>query len=331
MNNELIKLCIDTGKNKLESNFSIATGNKSVKEAFQEIMGTDKPDYKTFRRHKNDIFEIIETALDEVITSGWTGNEFFNQFVEFKSNKLGDKNEFDVPDNSILTVAKVARGVYDLRRQRLDSGSVFSVPVSAYSVAIVEDFLRVVSGRLDWSAFVAKVAQAYDLKVKDDVYAAVKGSIAYLPTAFKETGTFDKAKLQAIIDHVKAANGGANVAVIGTGLALSSVYGTADITWSDAMKDSFNNTGKVGFWRGNPLMEIPQVHTINTFNFALDDTQLFVVPNDTKFIKAFEEGDAIIDENSDGSGTKDKSITYSLVKEMGVSCIFNKIYGAYDI
>jgi hypothetical protein len=330
MNNELIKLCIDTARGNLEKNFSVSTGNKSIKEAFQEIMGTDKPDYKTFRRHKNDIFEIIETALDEVITSGWTGNEFFNQFTEVKSNKLGDKNEFDVPDNSILTVAKVARGVYDLRRQRLDSGSTFSVPVSAYSVAIVEDFLRVVSGRLDWSAFVAKVTQAYDMKVKDDVYTAVKGSIAYLPTAFKETGTFASTTLQTIIDHVKAANGGANVAIIGTGLALSSVYGTPDISWSDGMKDQLNKTGKVAFWRGTPLMEIPQVHTINTFNFALDDTQLFIVPNDTKFIKVFEEGDAIIDENNNGDGTKDKSITYSLVKEMGVSCIFNKLYGAYD-
>lgn len=330
MNNELIKLCIDTANHKLEGNFSVTTGNKSVKDALQTIMGTDKPDYKAFRRHKTEIFEIIETALDEVITSGWTGNEFFNQFAEVKSNKLGDKNEFDVPDNSILTVAKTARGVYDLRRQRLDSGSTFSVPVSAYSVAIVEDFLRVVSGRLDWSAFVTKVGEAYDLQVKNDIYTAVQGSIAYLPTAFKETGTFDKAKLQAIIDHVKAANGGSNVAVIGTGLALSSVYGTADVTWSESMKDSLNKTGKVAFWRGNPLMEVPQVHTINTFNFALDDTQLFVVPNDTKFIKVFEEGDAIIDENSDGSGTKDKSITYSLVKEMGVSCIFNKIYGAFD-
>ena len=331
MNNELIKLCVDTGKGNLEKNFSVSTGNKSVKEAFQEIMGTDKPDYKTFRRHKNDIFEIIETALDEVITSGWTGNEFFNQFVDFKSNKLGDKNEFDVPDNSILTVAKTARGVYDLRRQRLDSGSVFSVPVSAYGIAIVEDFLRVVSGRLDWSAFVTKVGQAYDLKVKDDIYNAVKGSITYLPAAFKITGSFTAAQLQTIVDHVKAANGGAEVAIIGTGIALSSVYGTVDITWSDSMKDQLNRIGKVASWRGKPLLEVPQVHTINTFNFALDDTQLFVVPNDTRFIKVFEEGDAIIDENSDGSGTKDKSITYSLVKEMGVSCLFNKIFGAYDI
>lgn len=329
MSKELVKLCIDTAKNSVEK-FSQNQGNKAVREAFIEIVGTDKPDYKTFRRHKNDIFEIIETALDEVITSGWGNNDFFNQFVEYKNMNLGDKNEFDVPDESILTVSKTARGVLDLRRQRLDSGSTFSVTPSVYSVAIVEDLLRVISGRLDWSAFVAKVQQAYDLKLKDDIYSAIKGSIAYLPTAFKVTGSFTTANLQAIVDHTRAANGNAEIIITGTGAALSSVYGTPDITWSDGMKDELNRTGKVAYWRGNPLIAIPQVHTINTFTFALDDTQLYVLPAKTKPIKVVEEGSAIVVENADGTGTNDLSVSYTMIKEYGVATIFNKLYGMYD-
>jgi hypothetical protein len=329
MNNELVKLCIDTAKGSVEK-YSQKDGNKAVREALIEIVGTDKPDYKTFRRHKNDIFEIIETALDEVITSGWAGNDFFNQFVEYKNTNLGDKNEFDVPDNSILTVAKTARGVLDLRRQRLDSGSTFSVTPSTYSVAIVEDLLRVIAGRLDWSAFVAKVQQAYDNQLKNDIYSAIKGSISYLPTAFKLAGSFTAANLQAICDHTKAANGNADIIIAGTSAALASVYGTADITWSDGMKDEYNKTGKVAYWRGIPLIEIPQIHTINTFTFALDDTQLYVLPMNTKPIKIVEEGNAIIVENNDGNNTLDLSVSYTMIKEYGVACIFNKLYGMYD-
>jgi hypothetical protein len=330
MDNNLIKLLVDTGRNTVDK-FSQKDGNKAVREALVELCGTDKPDFRTFRRNKNEIFEIIEIALDEVITSGWANNDFFTTLVDYRNVNLGDKNLFDVPDNSILTVAKTARGVLDLRRQRLDVGSTFSVPVSTYSVSIGEDLLRVISGRMDWSALVAKVQQAYDNKLKDDIYSAIKGSITYLPAAFKQTGSFTTANLQSLVDHTMAANGNAGVVIAGTNVALGSVYGTPDITWSDGMKDELNRTGKVAFWRSVPLIAIPQVHKINTFDFALDDTQLYILPANTNPIKVVEEGNATVVENADGNNTLDLSVAYTMIKEYGISCLFNKMYSVYDM
>lgn len=330
MDNNLIKLMVDTAKGSVDK-FSVKDGNKTVREALIELCGTDKPDYRTFRRNKNEIFEIIEIALDEVITSGWGTNDFFNQFVDFRDLNLGDKNEFDVKDNSVLTVSKIARGNLDMKTQRLDAGSVFSVPISTYGVAVGESLLRVISGRMDWSELVAKVQEAYDNQLKDTIYSSMNASITYLPTAFKQTGSFTAANLQTICDHTKAANGNADIIIAGTSTALANVYGTADISWSDGMKDEFNRTGRVAFWRGRPLIEIPQVHTMNTFNFKLDDTILYVLPTNTKPIKVVNEGNAYIVDESTGENTLDMSVVYKMVKEFGISVIFNKLYGMYDI
>lgn len=330
MDKELIKLLVDTGKKSVEK-FSVDKGNQAVRKALIDLCGTDMPDYRTFRRNKNEIFEIVEIALDEVITSGWANNDFFNSLVEYKNVRLGDKNEFTAPDNSILTVSRIARGNLDLKSQRLDSGSSFNVPVSTYGVKVGESLLRVISGRMDWSALVAKVQQAYDLKLKDSIYASVKGSIAYLPAEFKSTGSYLPADLQAICDHTSSANGNAPVIIAGTATALGNVYGTADITWSDGMKDEFNRTGRVAFWRGKPLIELPQFHKINSFTFGLDDTQLFILPSGAHPIKVVEEGQAIIVDNPDGENKLDMSIDYTMIKEYGISCIFNELYGMYDL
>jgi hypothetical protein len=321
---------VDTSKNCVDK-FSVKDGNKVVRESLIELCGTEKPDYRTFRRNKNEIFEIVETALDEIITSGWGGNDFFNQFVQYKNVNLGDKNEFVVPDNSILTVSKIARGNLDMKTQRIDTGSTFSVVVSTYGAAVGESLLRVISGRLDWSVLTNKLVEAFDNQVKDTFYSTMNASIAYLPAAFKETGSFSASNLQSVVNHVKAANGNAPVVIAGTSVALASVYGTADITWSDGMKDQLNRTGKIGFWRGIPMIEVPQVHTINTFTFKLDDTILYVLPANAKPLCFVEEGQAIIRENSDGQDSLDMSVDYKVVKEFGCSCVFNKLYGMYDI
>jgi hypothetical protein len=321
---------VDTAKGSVDK-YSAKDGNKVIREAFIELCGTDKPDYRTFRKNKNEIFEIVEVALDEIITSGWANNDFFNQFVDYRNVNLGDKNEFIVPDNSVLTVSKIARGNLDLKTHRLDVGSSFSVPVSTYGVAVGESLLRMVSGRLDWSALTTKVLEGFDNQIKDTFYNSMVASMTYLPAVFKQTGAFNAGNLQTIVNHVKASNNNAPVIIAGTSVALASVYGTADITWSDTMKDEFNKSGKVGFWRGIPLIEIPQIHTLNTFTFGLDDTVLYVLPANAKPLQFVEEGQAIMVENNDGSNTLDLSVEYKIVKEFGCSSVFNKLYGAYDM
>ncbi|HEY8888937.1 MAG TPA: hypothetical protein VIM70_01585 [Clostridium sp.] len=330
MSKDLIKVMVDTARGSVDK-FSVKDGNKVVKEALVEICGSATPDYRTFRKHKNEIFEIVEVALDEVVTSGWADNTFFNQFVDFKDMNLGDKNEFVVESDSILTVSKIARGNLDIKTQRMDVGSVFSVPVSTYGLAVGESLLRIMAGRLDWSKLVGKVQEGFDNQLKDTIYTSMNASIAYLPSVFKMTGTFAAATLQSICDHVQAANGNAPIVIAGTKVALGNLYGTADISWSENMKNEMYTGGKLGFWRGLPLMPITQVHNLNTFDFKLDDTLLYILPMNVKPIKIVNEGVSAIVDESNGESTLDMSVAYKMVKNFGVSTIFNKLYGIYDL
>jgi hypothetical protein len=50
MANELVKLCVDTYKGTLEK-YSTNQGSEVIRKAFVDICGTDKLNYKVFRKH----------------------------------------------------------------------------------------------------------------------------------------------------------------------------------------------------------------------------------------------------------------------------------------
>lgn len=327
MNNDLVKLCIDTYRGVVSSSYSKEQANETIRKAFIDILGTDKPDYRTFRKHKNEIFEIIEITLDQSISSGFANNNFFDQFVEYRDLNLGDTNTFYVEDKSLLTVSKYAGGHHDLIRQRLDGGSEFTVQTSAYGIKIYDYFVRLLAGRIDWVAFVNKVQASLDNFIAQAIYSSFMGSLSYLPAQFKSTGTFSKDALLTVCDHVQAANNNAEIMLVGTRTALSKMVGSFDSGWSDNMKDERNTLGYVRYYEGIKTLVLPQVHIANTFDFALDNDKVLVLPSNVKPIKIVREGQTIIDESTDGKKNKDGSIEYEVQFRLGISTIFNVLYG----
>lgn len=76
---------------------------------------TDRDIKRAMKRPEaRELFEVIEEILDPQIAYGWQDNEFFNQFVETRNMKDGDRNEFWVEDETVLTVEKVAGDHHDL-------------------------------------------------------------------------------------------------------------------------------------------------------------------------------------------------------------------------
>lgn len=326
MNNDLIKLCIDTYKGTV-INYSREQASEVIRKAFVDILGTDKPDYRTFRKHKNEIFEIIEITLDQSISNGFADNNFFEQFVEYRDLNLGDTNTFYVEDRSLLTVSKYAGGHHDLIRQRLDGGTEFTVQTSAYGIKIYDYFMRLLAGRIDWIAFVNKVRASIDNFLAQAIYTSFMGSLQYLPTQFKATGTFSQSAFLEVCDHVQAANNNSEIMLVGTRSALAKMTGTSDATWSDNMKDERNTLGYVRYYEGIKTLVLPQVHVANTFDFALDNSKILILPANVKPIKIVREGQTIITESTDGKKNMDGSIEYEVQFRLGISTIFNVLYG----
>jgi hypothetical protein len=324
--NELVKLGVDLYKNRVQQ-YSKAEGNDVMRKAFIEILGTDKPDYRQFRKHKVEVFEIIEEVLEQTITDGMA-TPFFDQFVEYRDLNLGDTNEFYVEDRTMLSVARHSGNHWNIRRQKLNIGDTFTVQTEPMTAAVYADFKRFLAGRIDWDAFVAKVGQAFAQELNDRIHAEFMSTINYLPAGFKETGTFNEDTLRSIAEHVQAANQGSQLIIAGTKSALSKLSGVT--TLSDGMKDELNRNGVLQYWDGYALLPIPQSHKPNTFEFAIENDRLIVLPANAKPIKVVKEGMPLVKEVSDGLENQDMSMEYKFISQYGVATVFNLLYGQYQ-
>ena len=331
------QLMLDTAKNTVET-YTIKEANAKIREKFNAILGVDEKSTKkelrrAIRKHKVDIFEVIEETLENLLVSGWGDNPFFNEFVEMRNASIGDTNEFYSEDETMLTVSELSGNHHSLIRQRLGFGESFRVKTSWYGVKIYAEYELFMAGRVDWAKFIQKIYEAFDRKVNDMVYSAVMSAGGTVPpeSQFKKTGNLDKDKLITLVEDVQAATGKEAV-IMGTKAALSKLTALSDTSWiSDTMKEERHTTGRLGIWEGTRLVEIPQVFAPNdTTTKMVDNTTILVMPvADNKFIKLFNEGDAQIKETSDGTTNSDMTIEYEFQQKMGVATIVGYKFGMW--
>ena len=327
MGTDLIKLCVDTARGNVVD-YSKGEADSVIRKAFVEMLGTDKVDYKCFRRHKVEIFEIIEEVAIQTITNGQTTqNAFYNQFVEDRNLALGDTNSFYIENPTILTVSKFSGNNWDLKRQRVEAGDEITVQTYNYGVKVYAYFTQFVSGRISWVELVAKIQEAIDTFMASLVQTSFANSLTAIPAQFKATGTYSESATLDVCDHVQAANLNSQITLVGTRTALSKLTGAVDIKFSDGMKDEKNAFGYVKIWNGYKCMLLDQVHKVNTFDFAMPNDKIFVLPTDVKPIKLVNEGVAYMSEISDGTSNMDASMEYSLVFKLGTAVAFNKLFG----
>lgn len=339
--NEFSQLMFDTGMNK--EKVSKDEANDKIREIMFEVLGTDKNSKRkdirrAFRRHKEEVFEVIEETVENLLISGWGDNPFFNEFVEVRNMNDGDTNEFYVEDDVILSISELSGNHHQIWRQRLGEGSTFRVKTSWYGAKIYFDFELFMTGKIDWNKFVNKIYEAYDKMVNDMVYSAVMASgTKVLPASqFNKTGKLDastKDSFIELIEDVQAATGD-EVVIMGTKSALSKLNGMTDVEWISAgMKEERHTTGRLGMWEGVRLVEIPQRFATNdTSKKLVDNTKLLIMPvADNKFIKIYNEGEAMLKEVSDSSTNMDMTIEYEFQKKMGIATIIGKKFGMWTI
>ena len=98
---------------------SKAEASDTIRKACFEYLGLTKDSTdKQIKRALNSergtqFFEVIEEIIDVQIAHGLSENEFFNQYVETKNMADGDRNEFWVDDEVLLTVGKTSGDHHD--------------------------------------------------------------------------------------------------------------------------------------------------------------------------------------------------------------------------
>lgn len=325
MNKKIIKLAVDLAKGKVQ-NYSAQESNETLRNAFKELMefsteGNGKIDRKTFRKHKVEIFEILEEIINETLQEGLKNQ--FDGFAEYRNLAWGDENLFKTPANNIFRVSLVSDGNGNIRRQRLRDGQEFSVGLDTYAVKIGEDFHRFLAGRVEWAELMEGIALSFKRDLTQRIYQAVLASYGKYNSTYHNTINLDENALIELAMHIEARTG-EKVAVYGTKLALRALT-PSNVTAE--MNNARNQTGFYGTIAGIELREIEQSHKYGTDIFAIDNKMILVLPqNADKMVKVINEGDAIVQDQQAGISS-DMMEEYFVANKFGVSVITSKVYG----
>jgi hypothetical protein len=321
--NKLSQLAIDIYRGST-GNFSKEDSTKALREEFLKICGTDKIDYKVMRKHKVEIYEILEEALTELV--GRDMETIFANNAEYNNVAWGDSKTFIISNPNLFKVAVVADGVGRARRQRLDNG-MLTVATKNRIVQIYEEFYRFLSGRIDWIALVNKVAKSYTNQIYTEVYSAIYSGYSSLSSTYGKTGAFNETTLRTLIEHVETKNN-TTAAIYGTKNALGLVT-TAQA--SNEEKDVYSKQGYYGGFYGTPMRKIFQSHTNGTDTFAVNDSFLMILPEgDERIVKIVDEGDSTIIDMPGGQSA-DLSQDYVFIRKSGIAVLTSAVWGQYRI
>lgn len=309
-----------------------------------ELKPSELENQKLFKRamkkNKQRMFEVIEDVVDDMLAHGWSDDPFFMQYVEMKNLADGDRNEFWTEEEVTLAVADVSGSHHDVMIQRLGEGQSYSVKTSSYAAAVGTDIRLFLAGRKDWSELVNAIYKAFDKKIKDTVYSEVMNVGAKLPVAsmFNKAIPLDEAhkeEFDQLLSDVSAANDNCEVIIMGTAVAIKKLGKLTDIEWvSDNMKDKLHETGKLGFYEGTSLVEIPQrlAKKGGTLEHMIDTDKLFVFPvSMDKFVKMVNVGDAEILEITEKGARMDDSMKFEYQQSFGIGTQIGKYFGAVKI
>ena len=337
---------------------SKAEANKKIYDFSLKVLGIEdvrdkKQVRRAFRDHGKEWFDIIEDTIDTKIAYGFAENMWFNELVDQRNIAYGDRQDFYIDSDAILSVAKGGVSHHDHIIQRLPVGSSVTIPTQLYVVKVGADINKYIVGQVDWATLIDAIAIAFMVKIQTEIFTEVSTAAQHLPvqTGFVGTGTLSastKAAFDEIIENVSAANDGAEVVIMGTKSGLAKISAIADVTYNGALiataqKDSVMNTGNIGIYGGTKLIEIPNRFAtklpLTGTNVAapaklFNPSILTIVPvigDAGKFVKFVDEGDTEILEKTSRGDYMSDIMTYEVQRHFGVGTVIGRYFGQWTL
>lgn len=318
------KLCIDAYRGV---STAFAEGNPTdviVNKIKEANNGSTKIDYKAIRDGKcPELFAVIEELIDVALDVAVLEDSPIRNMIETKNGEWGDKPEFLVPDNSLLTVDVVANGTQGIRRQRLIGGQKVPLTPVNKAIKIYEELILILSGRIDWVEFVNRVAKSFER----EFYASVAKQFNNLATArftVSASGSPTEAGLLDLIEKVEAATG-KTAYLLGTRTAFRNFTMTQV---GEKVKDDYYDMGYAGKFNGTDCIRLRN-YLDAAGNFVLSDTRVYVVTGDDKIIKHYIEGEPLVIAR-DATENADLTQEYTVIRREGIAVVVSATMGVYD-
>lgn len=306
--------------------------DQAIREAFFEILGDEKLTWQGWRNHKNEIFTVIENVLTTNLPKGWENSPFYDQFVEVKNGALGDANEYVIDQDGILVASRFSGNHWDVDRQKLQGKRSFSVPTEWIYIHVYDELERFLNGATTLPEMMAKLQTGFQNEIDARIYTSFNGIGTYLPEAFKETGAYVRETMMDLIQRVQIASQ-SNVILAGTKTALAAIAEGIDSKWiSNAQQEEMATKGALLNLTGLGVtaMEIPQVFVRGSYDFKIDNSSIYVLPNNTRPIKLFYEGQTrALDYNE--NQTHDQTVGTIAETKLGTAVIMPSLFGKYTV
>lgn len=334
MTRELAELINDSLSNKValfNENASKYT-DQAVRDAFFEILGEEKLTWQNWRRHGVECFEVIENVLNVNLPLAWENSPFYDQFVETKNGALGDTNEFIVDDNSILFASKFSGNYWNVDRQKLQGRKSFSLATEWITIRVYDELERFLKGTITLAEMVAKLQKSFQNEIDIRIFTSFNGVGTYLPAKFQESGSYDKSTMSDLIQRVQVASQ-KNVILAGTRSTLANIVdGVEAARMSEKQKEELATKGALLDLTGLGVtaIEIPQAFVRGTYDFKVDNNSIFVLPENTKLVKLYFEGDTRAKENKE-TDNDDMTIDSTVQTKLGTGIVVSSLVGKYTI
>ena len=326
MSKNIITLANDLAMNKV-TDYSVEDSNEVLRSAFYDLLGMDEYNSKISRRamrkHKLEIFEIIEEVLDVSIDRDLRNQ--FDDWVEYRNLARGDKQGFITPDDQLFKVAIISDGNQNLLRQRVRGGQRVTVPTQNYGVKIYEELDRFLSGDVDWNAMIQNVSLSFALQIRDEVVGAIVDNFPHEGAEVNSLTIGDSLDEGQLLGYAQKISSKTrqNVSIYGTKLALHKLK---PVVSSDAQDGQRNATGYYDQIAGIPMYELENTLK-DDGSFLLKDDFILILPETRdKMIKVVNEGESYTEEGRP-EGNASMDLEYIMTNRMGIAIIPSSVYG----
>ncbi len=339
------------GTNPDPSKFSINDVRDTLKEEIHKIAH----DYNSYRRNKNDLFEIMQEAYTEILPK--SVEDFIGTFAEVRTVPLKTKAQFIVKTGrrraKQFITAVALSGVYE--SFRLDSNT-FELGGRAIGGAAYIDFERYLCGDEDISESAGLLMEG----IQDAIYREIQKALLAAvnaedrPAANKAySNGFDPELMTRLISVAQtySTTGTATiyatpefVAAMGPDAVGMPVYGTyalpanpvpgttiapgyATPVYNPRNIEEIAQYGRIKTFRGTPIVELPQSFTDErNETYVMNPAAAYVFPNgDNKPVKVVFEGPTQVDEWQH----RDRSFDVEVYARVGVAIITNHDWCIY--
>lgn len=299
--------------------------NETLRDEFKLLAGT----YNDYRRNKNDIFEIMQEVIDDVLPNQILAR--YGEFAEIKTFGQGSKAQFVMKKGrqrakQFITKVGLA-GIYEVFK--LDRGT-FDVDMTAVGGAAQVGLEEFLDGAVDFSELTQIVLDGIDYEVYRQMADALETCYAKIgASSFSANIASGAGWVEADADALLTIARAYGTPVIYTTLELAQKIVPAEKWVSDEMRNTMNNQGYVGIYKGTKVVVLPQSYTDETNTVKQIDPSyayIFVAEGNSKPVKIAFEGQTIVDEYINA----DRSREIQAYKKLGVSVVVTNDMFVYE-